>query len=273
MDGWKKRLIQAGTEGRIPFVNQERAALTDEDRAYAGPGPFAGMPADERARAVLARMTLAEKIAFIGGDLSFAVRGIPRLGLPRVWTSDATGGIRGHGPSTSFPCMLALAATWNRDLVMRTAQAIAEEGRAKGISILLGPGLNIYRVPVCGRNFEYAGEDPILAGTLAASYIAGARAGGLLTTVKHFACNNSEYDRHKTDSVVDERTFREIYLRAFELAVRNGKSAGVMSSYNPVNGTYASANRRLLTEILRGSGGSRASSCPIGIPCTIPSAR
>ena len=217
---------------------------------FSGAGNEAGTP-EERTVKLISKMTLDEKIAYISGIDSFAIRGIPRLGIPYIWASDATSGVRCFGPATAFPANVLLTATWNRDLIHSVGSVIAEEARAQGISILLGPGVNIARVPTCGRNFEYMGEDPYLAGEMAASYIRGVQGGGVMTTVKHFACNNSDYDRHKTDSVVDERTLREIYLPAFRKAVLAGGSRGVMTSYNPVNGTYASENRDLLIEILR----------------------
>jgi len=208
-----------------------------------------------RVKWIVAQMTSEEKLAYLGGIDRFCLRAIPRLGIPALWTSDATSGVRGvDAPVTTFPSAIALAASWNRANVRAVAQTIAWECRALGISILLAPGVNIARVPVCGRNFEYLGEDPYLAGELAAVYVQGAQGEGVLTTVKHVACNNSEYDRHKTDSVVDERTLREIYLPAFKRAVEAG-TLGVMTSYNPVNGIYTSEHPHLVQNILRGEWG------------------
>jgi beta-glucosidase len=141
--------------------------------------------------------------------------------------------------------------------VAESAAHIAEAARAKGASILLGPGVNIARIPTCGRNFEYLGEDPFLAGEMAAAYVCACAARGIICTVKHLAANNSEYDRHKVSSDVDERTLRELYLPAFETAVKDGRALGIMSAYNPVNGIWASENRRLLTDILRNEWGFR----------------
>jgi len=200
---------------------------------------------------LLREFTLDEKIKFTGGYKKLGIQPVARLGLPSIWCSDASAGMRCFPGGTAFPAPIAMTATWNRDLIRRAGAHIGEEFRHKGISILLGPGVNIYRVPTNGRNFEYMGEDPYLAGKMAVSYIQGAQEQGMITTVKHFACNNSEYDRHKMNSQVDERTLREIYLRPFEMAVKEGKTLGVMSSYNPVNGTWASENRELLTNILR----------------------
>lgn len=211
----------------------------------------AHLPAEERLAYLIDELTLAEKVLLLGGYKKMAVHGIPRLGLPSTWCSDATSGMRCFPGGTAFPAGLVLAASWNPDLIREVGAAIGEEFRAAGVSILLGPGVNIYRVPTCGRNFEYMGEDPYLAGKTAAAYIQGAQSRGVITTVKHFAANNSDYDRHKTDSVVEERVLREIYFPAFKMAVQEGGSWGVMSAYNPVNGVYASENRWLLKDILR----------------------
>lgn len=209
------------------------------------------LPPEEKAETILSLMTLAEKAEMLGGIDNLSIKGNERLKLPRVWCSDASAGVRCFRRATAFPVPIAQAATWNKNLVFRTGKVIGEECRAKGVSILLGPGVNIYRVPTCGRNFEYMGEDPYLAGHMAAPYIKGVQSRGVITTVKHFACNNSDYDRHRMNSVVDERTLQEIYLPAFKTAVQEGGSKSVMCAYNPVNGTWASENRHLLTEILR----------------------
>ena len=258
-DQFLRKIIQRRMNGvnlkprKPPLSDHQAAAAPDSSKpakvqpqaealASVGPG---------RVREIIARMTPEEKLAYIGGTEGFCLRAIPRLGLPALWTSDATSGVRGvDAPVTTFPSAIALAAGWNRDTVRVVAQTIARECRAVGISILLAPGVNIARVPICGRNFEYLGEDPYLAGELAAAYVQGAQGEGVLTTVKHFACNNSEYDRHKTDAVVDERTLREIYLPAFKRAVEAG-TLGVMTSYSPVNGIYASEHPHLVQDILR----------------------
>ena len=209
----------------------------------------------EKARKILNRLTLEEKIDFIGGYKWFAVRAVPRLGMDAMWMADASSGIRGVGESTVFPCLVSMTASWNRNLIHRSATVMAEECRAKGISNLLGPGVNIARVPTCGRNFEYMGEDPYLASEMACSYITGLQENGIVATIKHYAANNSDYDRNKTGSDLDDRTLREIYLPAFESAVKKAKVLSVMSSYNPVNGVSASENRRLLTDILKNEWG------------------
>jgi beta-glucosidase len=215
------------------------------------------LAASERVEKTLASMSLAEKVTMLGGVDHMGVHGLPRLGLGRVWCSDASAGVRNFGPGTAFPAPVALAASWNRALVNRVAAAIAEDCRAVGVSILLGPGVNIARVPTCGRNFEYMGEDPLLAAELGVAYIEGVQDHGVAATVKHFACNNSEYDRHRMDAVVDERTLHEIYLPAFRAAVQRAGVRCVMSSYNGVNGRYASENPVLLRDILRREWGFR----------------
>ena len=210
-----------------------------------------GRTPEERTEAVLSAMNPEEKIDYITGYRSLGIRAMDRHGLPSVWMSDATSGVRSYGPVTAFPAGVAMAASWDRKLIAEAADHIAEAARAKGISILLGPGVNIARVPTCGRNFEYLGEDPFLAGEMAAAYIRACSERDVICTVKHLAANNSDYDRHKVSSDMDERTLREIYLPAFETAVKKGGSKGLMSAYNPVNGIWASENRFLLTEVLR----------------------
>ncbi len=207
------------------------------------------------AKRLLSEMTLEEKISLLSGRDEFCIPGIERLGLKPVWTSDATIGLRGwKTPVTDFPAAIALASTFDNDLLYQVGRVMGHECRALGVGVLLGPGVNIARVPVCGRNFEYFGEDPYLAGEMAASYIRGVRTYPVITTVKHFACNNSEYDRHKSNSEVDERSLRELYLPAFKKALEAG-SLGIMTSYNQVNGIYSSEHPYLIGSILRGEWG------------------
>lgn len=200
---------------------------------------------------LLEQMSLEEKVNMLGGEESMAISGVPRLKIPRVWCSDATAGVRCFGKATTFPTPIAMAATWNRELMENIGSSIAEECRAKGVSVLLAPGINLYRVPTCGRNFEYMGEDPFLISELVVPYIKGVQDKGVITTVKHFACNNSDYDRHRMNSQVDERTLRELYLPGFKAAITKAKSHSIMCSYNPINGVYASENGKLLEDILR----------------------
>ncbi|QEE15820.1 beta-glucosidase [Promethearchaeum syntrophicum] len=196
-------------------------------------------------------MTLNEKIDLISGENEFGISAIPRLGLQRLWCSDATAGVHNFGRCTAFSSPIAMAASWNRDVMQKVGDIIGKECRAKGVSILLAPGINIYRVPTNGRNFEYLGEDPFLASELVVPYIQGVQNHGIITTVKHFVCNNSDYNRHRSNSIVDERTLHEIYFPAFKAAIQRGGSKGIMCSYNLLNGVHCSENKYLLTDVLR----------------------
>lgn len=246
-DQFIRKVVQKKLDG----ILAPRPPMTDGAQADLKLAPAKGKKGGTRAQRLVAAMTEEEKLAFVSGVDNFCIRGIPRLGLPRIWTSDATSGIRGLAVTvTDLPANIAMTATWNPGLIKRAAAMVGEECRATGIGVLLAPGVNIARVPVCGRNFEYMGEDPYLAGEMAAAYVRGAQSQGVVTTVKHFACNNSDYDRHKTDSVVDERTLREIYLPAFKRAIEAG-ALGLMTSYNQINGEYGSENEYLVEGILR----------------------
>ena len=215
------------------------------------------------ARDLLARMTLEEKAAFCSGRDFWHLKGIERLGIPSIMLTDGPHGLRKQTvsgeridlhasvPTTCFPTATALAATWNRGLVYRVGEALAQECLAEKVAILLGPGANIKRSPLCGRNFEYFSEDPYLTGEMAKAHIQGVQSKGIGTALKHYAANNQESRRMSIDAIVDERALREIYLTGFEIAVRGAQPATVMCAYNRVNGTYCSEHRRLLTEILR----------------------
>ncbi|MDF1569361.1 MAG: glycoside hydrolase family 3 N-terminal domain-containing protein [Spirochaetaceae bacterium] len=242
----QKVMLSSSPDARQAEMNRAEA----EDLDFRGLSPD-NRSAQERAGDILRAMSLEEKVMFITGYKSLGIRALPRHGLPSVWMSDATSGPRSYGPTTAFPSAVAMAATWDPQLVARSADHIAEAARAKGVSILLGPGVNIARIPTCGRNFEYMGEDPYLAGALSSSYIRACKERGVICTVKHMAANNSEYDRHKVSSDLSDRALRELYLPAFEASVRDGQTMALMSAYNPVNGIWASENRFLLTEILR----------------------
>jgi beta-glucosidase len=206
---------------------------------------------ERRVEAILSRMTLEEKIDLIGGVDDFFIRGVERLGVPRLKMADGPAGVRNFGPATAMPGGIALAATWNPSLVEQVGREIGRDARAKGVHFLLGPGVNIYRAPMNGRNFEYYGEDPYLAARLAVGYIRGVQSQGVAATVKHLLGNNSEFDRHRTDSVIDERTMREIYLPAFEAAVREAQVGAVMNSYNLVNGIHMSQHNYFNTDIAK----------------------
>ena len=206
---------------------------------------------DHKVESLLSKMTLEEKVSYIGGVNDFYIPAIPRLGLPEVKMSDGPLGVRGNGKSTAFPASILLSASWNKDLAFQVGQAIGKECRAKGIGFLLAPGVNIYRAPMCGRNFEYFGEDPFLTSEMAVQYIKGVQSNKVVATVKHFVANNQEYDRHWVSSNVDNRTLREIYFPAFKAAVQKGGALAVMSAYNPLNGVHCSENPFLLNQVLK----------------------
>ncbi len=214
-------------------------------------------PLEARVEDLFGRLTPEERLSLLGGT-GFPTQPIPRLGLPAIGMIDAGGGARGgikstEGPATAFPAGVTMAATWDPELVGRVARAIGEETRHKGpgSQVLLGPAVNIHRSPLGGRDGEYFSEDPFLAARLAVGYIRGMQGTGVAACVKHFACNNHEYDRFNMNVTVGERALREIYFPAFEAAVKEGKVWMVMSSYNLVNGHHSSANRFLLTDVLK----------------------
>jgi len=212
---------------------------------------------------LVGELTLLEKAALLSGANTWQTRGIERLDIPAVWMSDGPHGVRkqvgsadhlglnGSEPATCFPTAATVACSWDESLAEEIGTALGNEAAAQGVGVLLGPGLNIKRSPLGGRNFEYFSEDPELAGRLAAAYVRGIQSEGVAATPKHFAVNSQELRRMVSDSVLDERTLREIYLTAFEIVVREAKPWALMSSYNLVNGTYAHENAHLLQEILR----------------------
>lgn len=206
---------------------------------------------ERRIDSILSQMTLEEKIDLLGGVDGFFIRDIPRLNLPRLKMADGPLGIRNFGPATSFAAGVGLSATWNPTLAELIGIELGRDARAKGVHFLLAPGVNIYRAPMNGRNFEYFGEDPFLASRMAVSYINGVQSQGVSATIKHYLGNNSEFDRHNTDSIIDERTLREIYLPTFEAAVKEARVGAVMSSYNLTNGLHMSQNKYLLTDVLK----------------------
>ena len=187
----------------------------------------------------------------IGGVDDFFIRAIPRLGLPRLKMADGPIGVRNYGPATAMAGGIALASTWNLLLAQRVGTELGRDARAKGVHFLLGPGVNIYRAPMNGRNFEYLGEDPFLASRIAVEYIKGVQSQGVSSTIKHFMGNNSEFDRHNTDSIIDERTIREIYLPVFEAAVKEARVGAIMDSYNLTNGVHLTQNAYLNTEVAK----------------------
>jgi len=214
----------------------------------------------EKIEALVTQMTLEEKVSLLAGADAWHTVSIPHLGIPAIKVTDGPIGARGsqsaYGPTSAcFPCGSALAATWNPDLVERVGQALAEETKAKGAHILLAPTVNIHRTPLAGRNFECYSEDPYLTARMAVAYINGLQSEGVGACIKHFVCNDSEYERTSMSSEVGERALREIYLRPFQIAIREAQPWAIMSSYNRINGTYASENDYLLLDILKGEWG------------------
>jgi beta-glucosidase len=225
--------------------------------------PRSTTQADSMARDMLSSMTADEKCSYIGGDKSFFIRDLPRLGLREVYMTDATQGVhirQSFGKldlspyqlerSTAFPCPILLSATWDPELTYYYAQSIGEECRAGGIGILLGPGLNSYRISQCGRNFEYFGEDPYLRSRLIEHYVRGVQSTGTIATLKHFVGNNTDFFRRKSNSIIDERALHEIYLPPFKAGVDAGACA-VMTSYNLLNGEWCSESKKVINGLLR----------------------
>ena len=212
---------------------------------------------------LLLKLTLEEKAALLSGKTVWQTRDIPRFKIPSVFLSDGPHGIRRQAGSgdhlglnaslkaTCFPAAAAIANSWDPELGEEIGKALGEEAAAQNVNIVLGPGLNMKRSPLCGRNFEYFAEDPYLAGKMAAAYIRGIQSQGVYACPKHFAVNSQEERRMAMNAVVDERTLREIYLTGFEIAVREGNAKAIMTSYNEVNGEYANENKKLLLDILR----------------------
>lgn len=206
----------------------------------------------DQAEALVKKMTIDEKILMISGyEDGFHTAPIARLGIPAIRMADGPQGVRNNTKSTLFPCCLAAAASWNPDAVVAMGEGLGQDSRARGVHILLGPGVNIFRSPLNGRNFEYMGEDPYLASRISVAYIKGIQSQGVMACIKHFALNNQEFDRHHVSSDADERTMNEIYFPTFRAAVEEAHVGSVMSSYNPVNGVHAAENPFLLRTTLR----------------------
>lgn len=215
----------------------------------------ASLPVEQRVEDLLKRLTLEEKVQLIGGDSTgFATKGIKRLDIPPLKMSDGPIGV--HIPKgTAFPCGAALASSWDTTLLNSVGVNLAAETKAGGINIILGPCINIHRFPYGGRNFESYSEDPYLVSRLAVSYIKGIQSQNIIPTLKHFACNNQEWQRNNVDVIIDERALREIYLPGFRAGVVEGGTWGVMSAYNIVNGSHCSENKHLLNDILKNEWG------------------
>lgn len=228
----------------------------------------ADQPITKRVEDALSRMTLEEKVAMIHAQSKFSSPGVPRLGIPEVWTSDGPHGVRAevywdewnmagwtNDSCTAFPALTCLAATWNPRMAALFGKSIGEEARYRNKNILLGPGVNIYRTPLNGRNFEYMGEDPYLASEMVVPYVKGVQSNGVAACVKHFALNNQEINRGHVNVIVDDRALREIYLPAFKAAVKQGGAWAIMGSYNRYKGQHCCHNEYLLKDILKGEWG------------------
>ena len=216
---------------------------------------------------IIQKLNLEQKCALPSGETVFTTRALPGKGIPAITLSDGPNGVRKQAgaadhlglnpsvPATCFPTAATVACSWDPALGEQIGRAMGEEAAAQEVAVLLGPGLNTKRSPLCGRNFEYFSEDPYLSGKMAASYVRGIQSNGISACPKHFAVNSQELRRMASDSVVDERTLRELYLTGFEIVVKEAKPKTIMSSYNLINGTYANENRHLLMDILRGEWG------------------
>ncbi len=213
---------------------------------------------EEKIKQLIDQMTLEEKVSLCSGADNWHTRAIERLGIPAIRMTDGPHGVRrpyehdqDNWPASSYPTASAMAASWNVEMIHKVAQSLGEETKSKGCDILLGPAVNIHRAPLCGRNFEYFSEDPYLAGQMAIAYIQGLQSQNVGASIKHYAANNAEFERFTISSDVEERALREIYLPAFEAAVKAADPWTVMCSYNKINGTWASENHTLLTDILK----------------------
>lgn len=216
---------------------------------------------------VIAKLSLREKCALLSGATVFETHALPNKGVPAIWLSDGPNGLRKQAgpadhlglnpsePATCFPTAATVANSWDPALGEEIGKALGEETASYSVNVILGPGLNTKRSPLCGRDFEYFSEDPYLSGKLAAGYVRGIQSVGVSACPKHFAANNQELRRMASNSVLDERTLRELYLTGFEIAVKEGRPKCIMTSYNRVNGTYANENHHLLQDILHGEWG------------------
>ena len=253
----KKILVSLAFAAVLPLSAQQKPVYLDESR-----------PIEERIEDALPRLTLKEKIALVHAQSKFSSAGVPRLGIPEFWMTDGPHGVRPevlwdewdqagwtNDSCVAFPALTCLAATWNPEMSLLYGQSIGEEARYRNKTVLLGPGVNIYRTPLNGRNFEYMGEDPYLSAHMVVPYIQGVQQNGVAACVKHFALNNHEVNRHTTNVIVDDRALYEIYLPAFKAAVQEGKAWAIMGSYNLYKGQHCCHNQYLLNDILKGEWG------------------
>lgn len=253
----KKILWSLALAVALPLSAQQKPVYLDETK-----------PIEERVEDALNRLTLKEKVALVHAQSKFSSAGVPRLGIPDFWMTDGPHGIRPevlwdeweqanwtNDSCVAFPALTCLAATWNPEMSHLYGKSIGEEARYRNKTVLLGPGVNIYRTPLNGRNFEYMGEDPYLAGRMVVPYVQGVQENGVAACVKHFALNNHEVNRHTTNVIVDDRALYEIYLPAFKAAVQEGKAWAIMGAYNLYKGQHACHNQYLLNDILKGEWG------------------
>ncbi|ADV42634.1 glycoside hydrolase family 3 C-terminal domain-containing protein [Bacteroides helcogenes] len=253
----KKVLFSLALAVTLPLSAQQKPVYLD-----------ASKPIEERVEDALNRLTVKEKVAMLHAQSKFSSAGVPRLGIPEFWMTDGPHGIRPevlwdewdqagwtNDSCVAYPALTCLAATWNPEMSMLYGKSIGEEARYRNKTVLLGPGVNIYRTPLNGRNFEYMGEDPYLAGCMVVPYIQGVQQNGVAACVKHFALNNHEVNRHTTNVIVDDRALYEIYLPAFKAAVQQGRAWAIMGSYNLYKNQHVCHNRYLLNDILKGEWG------------------
>ena len=250
----------------MPIVMGQQSSFSDQERKTSDTAVYldTNRPIEERVKDALNQMTLEEKVKMIHAQSKFSSAGVPRLGIPEVWATDGPHGIRPevlwdewdqagwtNDSCIAYPALTCLAATWNPEMSHLYGKSIGEEARYRKKDILLGPGVNIYRTPLNGRNFEYMGEDPYLSATMVVPYIKGVQENGVAACVKHYALNNQEFNRHTTNVQLSDRALYEIYLPAFKAAVQEGGTWSIMGSYNLYQGQHACHNKRLLKDILR----------------------
>lgn len=253
----KKVLFGLALAVILPLSAQQKPVYLDETK-----------PIEERVEDALGRLTVKEKVAMLHAQSKFSSPGVPRLGIPEFWMTDGPHGIRPevlwdewdqagwtNDSCVAYPALTCLAATWNPEMSLLYGKSIGEEARYRNKTVLLGPGVNIYRTPLNGRNFEYMGEDPYLASRMVVPYVQGVQQNGVAACVKHFALNSQEVNRHTTNAVVDDRALYEIYLPAFKAAVQEGKTWAIMGAYNLYKGQHCCHNQYLLNDILRGEWG------------------
>ena len=250
----------------MPIVMGQQSSFNDQERKTSDIAVYldTNKPIEERVKDALNRMILEEKVKMIHAQSKFSSAGVPRLGIPEVWATDGPHGIRPevlwdewnqagwtNDSCIAYPALTCLSATWNPEMSHLYGKSIGEEARYRKKDILLGPGVNIYRTPLNGRNFEYMGEDPYLSATMVVPYIKGVQENGVAACVKHYALNNQEFNRHTTNVQLSDRALYEIYLPAFKAAVQEGGTWSIMGSYNLYQGQHACHNKRLLKDILR----------------------